>query len=105
MDTIGHVIGHRGGWGGGSAGAPVLDAGLGIELQGRGYLVGGQQTTGQFQRLRFSEQIELIADEFCTQFRNPDAQVVAGSFGPHLFLSAPATLQPFPGNVLLFACD
>lgn len=80
-----------------------LDAGLGIELESRGYTVVGRETTGQFQRLRFSEQIEVIAEDLTTQFWHHEARVVAHSFGAYLFLHAQASLPPFPGKVLLLS--
>jgi hypothetical protein len=80
-----------------------LNAGLGLELQTRGYPVAGRERTGQFQRLRFSEQVEVIADDLRTQFWHAEAQVVAHSFGAYLFLHAQASMPPFPGKVLLLS--
>jgi hypothetical protein len=80
-----------------------LDAGLGIELKTRGYTVVGRETSGQFQRLRFSEQVEVIAEDLRTLFWHSEARVVAHSFGAYLFLHAQASLLPFPGKVLLLS--
>ncbi len=80
-----------------------LDAGLGIQLQSRGYTVVGRETSGEFQRLRFSEQVEVIAEDLRTQFWHPEARVVAHSLGAYLFLHAQAILPPFPGKVLLLS--
>ena len=80
-----------------------LNAGLSLELQTRGCSVVGRETSGEFQRLRFSEQVEVIAEDLRTQFWHPEARVVAHSFGAYLFLHAQASLPPFPGRVLLLS--
>jgi len=80
-----------------------LDAGLGLELSKRGYRVFGRETIGAFQRLRFTEQIQVVADDLMAYCWSPSALVVANSFGAYLFLHAQTLLQSFPGKVLLLS--
>ena len=44
-----------------------------------------------------------MADDLLTHFWHTDARVIANSFGAYLFLQAQATLEPFPGRVLLLS--
>lgn len=80
-----------------------LNAGLGMELQRRGYCLVGRETVGEFARLPFTEQTKAIADDLVTAFWRKDALVIANSFGCYLFLHAQAMLPPFPGRVLLLS--
>ena len=80
-----------------------VDEGLGLALQSRGLTVYGRHLFGEFQRLRFSDQIQVIADDLKHGFWNENALVVANSFGAYLFLHAQTLLDPFPGKVLLLS--
>lgn len=80
-----------------------LNAGLGLELQSRGYHLMGRETVGDFARLSFSDQTALIADDLVTAFWEEDARIIANSFGCFLFLHAQSLLAPFPGEVLLLS--
>lgn len=80
-----------------------LDAGLGEALLSRGLSVFGRETNGDFAKLSFAEQIELIAQDLKTHFWYNDAMVVANSFGAYLFLHAQTAMEPFPGRVLLLS--
>lgn len=80
-----------------------VDDGLGLALQSRGLTVYGRHLWGEFQRLRFSDQIQVIAEDLKHQFWNENALVVANSFGAYLFLHAQTLLDPFPGKVLLLS--
>lgn len=80
-----------------------LDGGLALSLQSRGFNVTGRETVGEFQRLRFSDQIQAIADDLQTSFWNQDALVVANSFGAYLFLHAQTLMPAFPGKALLLS--
>lgn len=80
-----------------------LDAGLGLELLNRGFAVTGRQLLGDFQRLRFSEQIEVIGNDLQSQFWHADALVIANSYGAYLYLHAQSDIPVFPGRVLLLS--
>ena len=80
-----------------------VDEGLGLALQSRGLTVYGRHLFGEFQRLRFSDQIQVIAEDLKHGFWNKNALVVANSFGAYLFLHAQTLLDPFPGKVLLLS--
>lgn len=80
-----------------------LDAGLGEELLQRGFAVVGRETVGAFKKLRFGEQIEVVRQDMLAQFWDPEALVIANSFGGYLFLHAQLGFEPFPGRVLLLS--
>ena len=80
-----------------------VDEGLGLALQSRGFSVYGRQLFGEFQRLRFSDQIQAIAEDLKQGFWREDALVVANSFGAYLYLHAQTLLDPIPGKVLLLS--
>ena len=80
-----------------------LDAGLGLALLNRGLRVTGRQTLGDFQRLKFSDQIQVIADDIQSLFWSKDALVIANSFGAYLFLHSLSLIPPFPGQALLLS--
>lgn len=78
-------------------------AGLGEGLLRRGYKVVGRETLGDFLKLPFAEQVDVVASDLNEHFWGEEAQVVCVSFGAYLFLHALAQLPPFPGNVLLLS--
>jgi hypothetical protein len=80
-----------------------LETGLGEALLSRGLKVSGRETIGEFAKLSFPEQIELVAQDLKTHFLHEDAMVVANSFGAYLFLHAQTLMSPFPGKVLLLS--
>lgn len=80
-----------------------VDEGLGLALQSRWLTVYGRHLFGEFQRLRFSDQMQLIAEDLKHGFWNENALVIANSFGGYLFLHALTLLDPFPGKVLLLS--
>lgn len=80
-----------------------LGKGLGEALMGRGFDIYGRETVGEFLALRFTDQVELVAEDLHTQCWHPHAQVIANSFGAYLFLHAQALLPPFIGRVLLLS--
>ena len=80
-----------------------IDTGLGLEIQSRGLSVFGRDMSGGFQRLRFSDQIRVIADDLKAAFWTKETLVVANSFGAYLYLHAQTLLDPFPGKVLLLS--
>lgn len=80
-----------------------LTNGLGQALTNRGFEVTGRETIGEFRRLRFSEQLEIVADDLQSAFWKPEARVIANSFGAYLFLNAQRLLPPYVGRVLLLS--
>ena len=80
-----------------------VSTGLGDGLLSRGFDVAGRETTGEFRKLRFTEQIELIAEDLQTGFWHEEARVVANSFGAYLFLNAQRLMKPYVGKVLLLS--
>ncbi len=80
-----------------------IHTGLGEELARRGYNVVGRETVGDFRKLPFQDQIELVAEDLKTLFwRNVD-QVICNSFGCYLFLHAQTLLPSYVGRVLLLS--
>jgi hypothetical protein len=80
-----------------------LTRGLGPEIQSRGLAITGRETVGDFDNIPFADQVRTVADDLLTHFWHTDARVIANSFGAYLFLQAQATLEPFPGRVLLLS--
>jgi len=80
-----------------------LDSALGKELMRRGFDIAGRSTTGEFNQLSFSDQVQTIANDLESGFWYEDAKIVANSFGAYLFLHAQALLPPFIGKVLLLS--
>ncbi len=80
-----------------------LDTGLGQALLAKRVDVTGRELVGEFRKLAFSEQIEAVANDLQGGFWNPEARIIANSFGAYLFLHAQAQLPPYPGNVILLS--
>jgi alpha-beta hydrolase superfamily lysophospholipase len=80
-----------------------LRTGLGQGLLGRGLDVSGRELVGDFRKLDFQQQVELIADDLRDNFWHEDSHVIANSFGAYLFLHAQAQMEPFIGKVMLLS--
>jgi len=80
-----------------------LDNGLGQALLAKGFDVSGRELVGEFRKLAFNEQVDAVASDLQSSFWNPDAQVIANSFGAYLFLHAQAQIPPYPGKVILLS--
>lgn len=63
----------------------------------------GRETTGDFERLWFPDQLTLTAQDLQTDFWREDARVVANSFGAYLLLHTQAQMESVPGRVLLLS--
>ena len=81
----------------------VLQKGLGAALLARGHEVMGRETVGEFNRLPFGQQVEVIAQDLMAHFVQGDSQVIANSFGAYLFMHAQAQMPPYAGRVLLLS--
>ena len=80
-----------------------LDSALGKELMRRGFDIAGRSTTGEFNQLSFSDQVQTVANDLENGFWFEDAKIVAKSFGAYLFLHAQGLISPFVGKVLLLS--
>lgn len=58
-----------------------LDTGLGQGLLSRGVEITGRELVGEFRRLDFQQQIDLIIQDLKANHWNEDAHVIANSFG------------------------
>lgn len=81
----------------------TLTTGLGEALAQRGLAIFGRETVGEFLRLPFLEQTELVADDLQANYWSPNSHVIANSFGGYLFLHAQASLPPYPGQVIILS--
>ena len=80
-----------------------LHTGLGEELQKRGVIISGRATVGEFAKLSFADQIELVVNDLTKNFWSPDSRVITNSFGAYLFLHAQSQLPSYVGKVLLLS--
>ena len=81
----------------------ALEDGLGQALMQRGQVVAGRALVGDFVRLRFSEQVAVVAGDLRALAPQAGGRVLAYSFGAYLFLHALAQLPPFAGRALLLS--
>lgn len=72
-------------------------------MTSRGLNLSGRETVGDFVKLSFQEQIELVAQDLKNNFWHENSRVIANSFGAYLFLHAQTLLPPFIGKVLLLS--
>ena len=80
-----------------------LTTGLGQGLLDRGFDLCGRELFGDFKRLDFQQQIDLIAQDLKDNFWHESARLIANSFGAYLFLHAQAQLPPYIGQVILLS--
>jgi len=80
-----------------------LLTGLGQGLIDKGFNVEGRELIGDFKKLRFQAQLDIIADDLTNRFWHTDSCVIANSFGAYLFLNAQAQIKPYPGKVILLS--
>lgn len=80
-----------------------LDTGLGKGLLDKGFEVTGRELFGDFKKLKFQEQVDIVAKDLSTHFWSEDSFVIANSFGAYLFLNAQAQLEPYIGRVILLS--
>lgn len=72
-----------------------LDSGLGQSLLGRGFELAGRELVGEFRKLDFQQQVDLVVCDLQGNFWQEDARVIANSFGTYLFLHAQAQMSAF----------
>ena len=80
-----------------------LEAGLGQGLLSRGIEIAGRELVGEFRKLDFQQQVDLVVSDIKSNFWREDARVIANSFGAYLFLHAQAQMEPYIGQVLLLS--
>ncbi len=80
-----------------------LETGLGEGLTSRGFRVWGRATVGDFKKLSFQEQVDIIAGDLQGPLWHPEARVVANSYGGYLFLHAQLQMPAYIGRVLLLS--
>ena len=80
-----------------------LNKGLGQGLRNRGLEITGRETIGEFRKLRFQDQLDIISEDLVREFWTKESRILANSFGAYLFLHAQAQLDPFPGRVLILS--
>jgi hypothetical protein len=80
-----------------------LTTGLGAALLSRGFEVDGRETRGDFNKLGFMDQAQLIAEDLTRDFSGPDDLVIANSYGAYLFLHAQSLIPALKGKVILLS--
>jgi alpha-beta hydrolase superfamily lysophospholipase len=80
-----------------------LDTGLGQGLLSRGFEIAGRELVGEFRKLDFQQQVDLVVSDLQSNFWQEDARVIANSFGAYLFLHAQAQMEPYIGKVILLS--
>ena len=79
-----------------------MDGRLGKELQSRGYHLEGRVIEGDFLKLMFPEQVDLIADDLAKHSKR-HTPLIAHSFGAYLGLHAILQNSGYAGKVLLIS--
>jgi predicted alpha/beta hydrolase family esterase len=80
-----------------------LNTGLGEGLLSRGFEIRGRELFGDFKKLEFQQQIDIVADDLKSHFWHENAYVIANSFGAYLFLHAQAQIESYIGKVILLS--
>lgn len=80
-----------------------LDTGLGQGLLSRGFEIAGRELVGDFRKLDFQQQVDLVVSDLQNNFWQEEARVIANSFGAYLFLHAQAQMDPYIGKVILLS--
>jgi len=80
-----------------------LNKGLGQGLKNRGLEISGRETIGEFRKLRFQDQLDIICEDLVREFWTKESRVIANSFGAYLFLHAQTQMDSFPGSVLILS--
>lgn len=80
-----------------------LDTGLGQGLLSRGFEIAGRELVGEFRKLDFQQQVDIVISDLQSNFWQEEARVIANSFGAYLFLHAQAQMEPYIGKVILLS--
>ncbi len=80
-----------------------LAEGLGAALLARKVRLDGRELSGEFRRLDFQDQIDLVSEDLVARHWTEDSLVIANSFGAYLFLHAQSQLPKYVGRVVLLS--
>jgi predicted alpha/beta hydrolase family esterase len=80
-----------------------LSTGLGEGLLSRGFDIRGRELFGDFKKLEFQQQIDIVASDLKNHFWHEHSCVIANSFGAYLFLHAQAQIDSYIGKVILLS--
>lgn len=80
-----------------------LHTGVGQGLIDRGFKVSGREMSGRFDSLTIQEQLDLIKGDLQANFWHTDAKIIAVSYGAYLLLHTLASLESYPGSILLLS--
>ena len=80
-----------------------LKSGVGKGALDRGVSLAGRAMSGQFERLEFQSQVDLISQDLQDSFWQKDSKLIAVSYGAYLLLHALSDKPPFLGSILLLS--
>ncbi|MBS7404957.1 MAG: alpha/beta hydrolase [Oxalobacter sp.] len=80
-----------------------LVEGLGAALLARQVQLDGRELSGEFRRLDFQNQIDLVSEDLMARHWTEESLVIANSFGAYLFLHAQLQLPKYVGRVVLLS--
>jgi len=80
-----------------------LKAGVGKGVLDRRVSLAGRAMSGQFEKLEFQSQVDLISQDLQESFWQEDSKLIAVSYGAYLLLHALSDKTPFPGSILLLS--
>ena len=80
-----------------------LNKGLGAALLDAGYEVSVREMSGEFAKLPFPNQLDLISQDLQEDFWREGSKVVAVSYGAYLLLHALAELDAYVGSIFLLS--
>jgi len=80
-----------------------LVEGLGSALLKKQVQLGGRELSGEFRKLDFQSQIDLVSEDLITRHWTADSLVIANSFGAYIFLHAQAQMSQYVGQVVLLS--
>ena len=80
-----------------------LVEGLGASLLARQVQLDGRELSGEFRRLDFQNQIDLVSEDLMARHWTEESLVIANSFGAYLFLHAQLQLPKYVGRVVLLS--
>jgi len=79
-----------------------INEGLGQGLLDRGYSLAGREMRGDFDNLKFQDQIDLIIKDLET-YGQKGSKIIAVSYGAYLLLHTLADIDPCPSKILLIS--
>ena len=80
-----------------------LVEGFGAALLSRQVQLDGRELSGEFRKLDFQSQVDLVAADLRARHWTEESLVIANSFGAYLFLHAQSELPQYVGRVVLLS--